>query len=203
VLIVIYDIFGFHYNNFELADLVAKAKGWRVVIPDLFRGSAWLACNFPPKGKEEASNFSNFLHVQANPRQRLLDVESLLRSFGSPDRDFYLLGFCWGAKVASLVNSFPGVKAIAGAHPSFLEATDALEVAVPCLWLPTRDDDLSDYIAGLNSGSKGQKELVTIDESFRDMFHGFLAARGDWTEEVQRRRASDAIRTILHFFESH
>jgi dienelactone hydrolase len=209
VLVVVYDIFGFHYNNFELADVVAASKGWRVLVPDLFRGAPWPACHFPPRGKAQCADFSNFLSTQANSVDRCLDVKSLIASVASehPQSDgqgfCYVLGFCWGAKVASLVNDYPGVRAIAGAHPSFLGATDALDVAVPTLWLPTVDDDLTDYVDGLKAGRGTQRGLVTIDEAFRDMFHGFLAARGDRTHEFQRQRASDAIKTIVAFFGRH
>lgn len=211
VLVLVYDIFGWHYNNFELADTVASAKNWRVVIPDLFRGAPWPASHFPPRGKAQCADFSNFLSSQANTVQRCLDVKAVIdglqKETSSGDASkapgIYILGFCWGAKVAALVNDFPGVKAIAGAHPSFLDATDALDVAVPTLWLPTMDDDLTDYLAGLDSAKKSQKDFVFIDESFRDMFHGFLAARGDWTDEFQRTRASQAIKTLVGFFEIH
>lgn len=203
VLIVVYDIFGFHYNNFELADSIAKSRGWRVLVPDLFRGSPWPACHFPPRGKAQSADFSNFLSTQANAVQRSLDVKTLISSLVSTSTQFYILGFCWGAKVAALVNDFPGVRAIAGAHPSFLDATDALDVAVPTLLLPTVDDDLTDYLAGLAAGKQAQRALVLVDENFRDMFHGFLAARGDWTNENQRIRASQAINTIAAFFDAH
>ena len=200
VLIVVYDIFGFHYNNFELADTVAASQGWRVVVPDLFRGAPWPACHFPPRGKAQCVDFSNFLGTQANAVQRSLDLKTLIASLGP--RTFYVLGFCWGAKVAALVGNISGVRAIAGAHPSFLDATDALDVAVPTLWLPTVDDDLADYVAGLDAARKDQRALVTIDDAFRDMFHGFLAARGDWADEAQRIRASQAIKTIVAFFDN-
>ena len=210
VLVIVYDIFGWHYNNFELADTVASTKNWRVVVPDLFRGAPWPASHFPPRGKAQCADFSNFLSSQANAAQRCLDIQALIESltkttildYGN-NLGFYVLGFCWGAKVAALVNDFPGVKAIAGAHPSFLGATDSLDVAVPTLWLPTVDDDLTDYVAGLEAAKKSQKGLVIIDEGFRDMFHGFLAARGDWTDEFQRTRASQAIKTLVGFFEIH
>ncbi len=39
-LIGIYDIFGFHKNSFQFCDLLAQGTGFKVVLPDFFRGDA-------------------------------------------------------------------------------------------------------------------------------------------------------------------
>lgn len=38
---------------------------------------------------------------------------------------------------------------------------------------------------------------------FDDMFHGFAAARGDWKDEHQRKRADEAIQLVHHFMKKH
>ena len=48
-LICIYDIFGVTPNTIQGADLLAQERGYRVVIPDFFRGATWDHTNFPPK----------------------------------------------------------------------------------------------------------------------------------------------------------
>ncbi len=35
---------------------------------------------------------------------------------------------------------------------------------------------------------------------FEDMHHGFCAARGDYSDELQARRANEAIRMVSAFF---
>ena len=102
--------------------------------------------------------------------------------------------------MASIVNDYPGVKAIAGAHPSFLNSSDGFGVNVPCLWLPTADDDISEYIDGY-IGAK-RDAFVTVSAEFNDLSHGFMAARGDWSNERLRERVSIATRLIVSFFAS-
>jgi len=201
-VVMVYDIFGFHNNNFELADSISQNKGWTVLIPDLFRGSPWPAVNFPPRGQDQAAMLSRFLTTQADASQRSLDIISVIDHFKTKGRmQFSVLGFCWGGKAASLVNDYPGVRSIAGAHPSFLSGSDGVNVNIPCLWLPTGDDDISEYIEGFTAGKRAR--LITVSGEFSDMFHGFMASRGDWSNERVRDRVSQATRLLVSFFESH
>ena len=48
VIIVIYDIFGFHPNTKQVADRVAEMGDFRLVMPDFFRSDPWSLNNFPP-----------------------------------------------------------------------------------------------------------------------------------------------------------
>jgi hypothetical protein len=48
-LICIYDIFGMAPNTLQGADVLAKLTGFRIVVPDFFRGRVWDHTNFPPK----------------------------------------------------------------------------------------------------------------------------------------------------------
>ena len=47
LLISVYDIFGFHPNSKQLCDKIGQT-GFRVIMPDFFRGSPWNSNNFPP-----------------------------------------------------------------------------------------------------------------------------------------------------------
>lgn len=38
---------------------------------------------------------------------------------------------------------------------------------------------------------------------FDDMFHGFVAARGDWKDDLQRKRADEAISMVYNFMKKH
>jgi dienelactone hydrolase len=201
---MIFDIFGFHPNNFELADTLVEqiAVSTRVVIPDFFRGSAWPAIFFPPKGDKQAE-FQRFFAHQANVNERLEDFQAVIDHF--KPNTFGILGFCWGCKLASMypkLSENDGFVGVAGAHPSLLNYEDGKKIAVSTLWLPTKDDDLSDYENGYRSliGDAKTKPELTISEEFRDMFHGFMASRGDWSMKDQRKRAFDGIGMIIDFF---
>lgn len=49
VLVCVYDIFSLHQNTLQGVDHLAAASGFRVVLPDLFRGESWPVDNMPPK----------------------------------------------------------------------------------------------------------------------------------------------------------
>ena len=204
IVVMIYDIFGFHPNNFELADNIASARGWKVVIPDLLRGSAWPAVNFPPKTPAQSGAFAAFLTGPADAKKRVLDVKVLIETIRAvePEASFAVLGFCWGCKLAALCAlAIPRLKAITGAHPAFLNEEDGRLVKLPTLWLPTGDDDMTEYQTGVLSG--GNSQNVTVNENFRDMFHGFMAARGDWTNPKLREKASAGTQVIVGFLEKY
>ena len=49
MLISVYDIFAFHENTKQFADVLAAQGDFRVVIPDFLRGPVADVQNFPPK----------------------------------------------------------------------------------------------------------------------------------------------------------
>ncbi|KAF4646661.1 hypothetical protein FOL47_005838, partial [Perkinsus chesapeaki] len=52
-LLSIYDIFGFHSNNYEEADRLSEGlDGALVVVPDFFDGKPWPASKYPPNTPE-------------------------------------------------------------------------------------------------------------------------------------------------------
>ena len=48
VIIVVYDIFGYHPNTKQVADKVAELGDFRLVMPDFYRSVPWDEKNFPP-----------------------------------------------------------------------------------------------------------------------------------------------------------
>ena len=49
IIISAYDIFGFHVNTKQFADILAAEGDFRVIMPDFLRGSPLDPNNFPPK----------------------------------------------------------------------------------------------------------------------------------------------------------
>lgn len=52
-LLCVFDIFGMTPNTKQGCDALSKATGYRVVLPDFFRGEAWDHTNFPPREGRE------------------------------------------------------------------------------------------------------------------------------------------------------
>lgn len=193
-----YDVFGLHPNKLQLADKFVSDLGkLTFIIPDFFKDKAWPAEKYPPKSPEFKEEFAEFLGKVANWTLLAPKVEQVFRHYQKTKgcSAFSVIGLCWGAKLAVASYPFANLKSIVGVHPSFLNADDAKDPKVPTLLLPTGDDNLEDYESGLATDN----HLITIDNQFNDMFHGFLGARGHWEDPHQKSRAWEAMQVIQTF----
>lgn len=202
-VVVIYDIFGMHPNKYELADWFAKHKGLSVAVPDVRRGHNWPMDMYPPPpDKREA--FYKYLENEANPKLRGVEVLrciDYLRETREVE-SVSILGLCWGAKVASLIDSYDGiVKCVVGAHPSFLKSEDGEKTTIPTLMMPCAEDNMTAYLAGVIRNKN--PKLITVSENYFGTFHGFLGARGQWKLPVEKPFVDKAKDEISAFVLSH
>jgi len=201
VLICVYDIFGFHPNTKQFADRLNSGGGFRVAMPDFFRGQPFDLANFPPKDSSEIMNFVSTTGSWDNVvKKDLLNVIEHYKKEGATS--FGIFGFCWGGKMTiKAVSELEEVKAAALLHPAFLENSDAEAAKRPVLLLPSKDEpDLTPLYEILK---KRLGDENAGHHRFEDMFHGFAAARGDWKEESQRKRADEAILLVHDFMKKH
>ena len=45
--------------------------------------------------------------------------------------------------------------------------------------------------------------MVAFQQKFEDMHHGWCAARGDWSDPLQKQRATEAVQLFVEFFTEH
>ncbi|KAJ2526095.1 hypothetical protein IWW43_006525 [Coemansia sp. RSA 1935] len=64
--------------------------------------------------------------------------------------------------------------------------------------LPSKDEP--DFTAEFDSMKDKAFFSQCLMERFDDMFHGFCGARGDWSNSEQAKRANDAIKLLVEFF---
>ena len=203
-IVVIYDIFGIHTNKFELADTLATRYDLSVAVPDVRRGKNWPINLYPPPTPEAKEAFYKYLDGDANPVARGVETRACIDYLRTERKcaSVALLGLCWGAKVCSLVDAYAGVvKCVVGAHPSFLKSEDAERTTIPTLMLPTKEDNLTAYLAGVLR-NKHIKNF-TISENFLETFHGFLGARGQWDKPEERVFVDKAIKEIGEYVMNH
>lgn len=83
-------------------------------------------------------------------------------------------------------------------HPSFVDVADAEKAGAPVLAIPSKDEpDMTEYMQVLSKKPFGDKcKHVRFD----DVHHGFCAARGDYTDELNAKRANEAIKLSADFF---
>ncbi|KAI7871868.1 dienelactone hydrolase [Spinellus fusiger] len=197
-IIVIYDIFGFSNNAKQFCDALANYCGYNVIMPDYMKGDYWTAEKLEDKYKFMAWVTSDGTYQSIKP-----DIEKNVQYLESQGvESIGIVGFCWGAKVAvQATTDFSILSAASLIHPSFIDVKDAEKAGAPILALPSRDEvDMTEYMEVLAKkpfGDKCQHHL------FADMHHGFACARGDWSDELNAKRAGEAIKMTGDFFEKN
>lgn len=113
------------------------------------------------------------------------------------------VGYCWGWKAtvtSSCVNDFA---AIASAHPSFIDISDADKIqGVPVLLLPSEDEDkkTNDGVyEALEKKNPGKNQI----KWYPGQPHGFAAARGDLSGGKATEAYQDAYAELIKFFRKY
>jgi len=201
VLIAVYDIFGLHNNTKQVVDKLADGFGFKIAMPDYFRGPAWDEDNFPPSDPQE---LQDWLQEVGNWERTVRDdTAALMNHYRTTENvtEFGIFGFCWGGKIATQAASYFNVTELrAGAmiHPSSVANDEAEGVQVPMYLLPTQNEPnmLPFYVVlqrkfGTNCGHR----------RFDDMFHGFSGARGNFSNPLNRLRVDEVIQILGTFFD--
>jgi len=131
-----------------------------------------------------------------NLKPRVEQGIKLLKGLGATS--IGAVGFCWGGKLAIKALGEGIVKCAASPHPSFFTEEDAKAVQGPFALLPTKDDgELLNIKEALNPDHKH------VYHYYPDMHHGFVAARADFTNELNRTRANECINVMVDFFNAN
>ncbi|CAM0139611.1 hypothetical protein VKS41_004568 [Umbelopsis sp. WA50703] len=193
---VIYDIFGLHPNTKQFCDVLANHCGYRVVMPDFFRGK--------PATPDMLGKMNELMAwIQKEGTIDVLEpsinrVKEYLISEGVEKTG--VVGFCWGAKIAIQLSARDSYYSAASLiHPSFFAVEDAEGAQAPLLLIPSKDEaDLTAFMEVLSKKPFGDK---CEHHRFDDVHHGFAAARGNWEEDtLDKKRATEAIQLTANFF---
>ncbi|KAK9378505.1 Alpha/Beta hydrolase protein [Kockiozyma suomiensis] len=193
-LVCIYDIFGFHKNTFQGTDFLAlnTASAPLVIMPDFFKGNPLDATRL-----NDIEYRSSWIAAR-NDVDNLAYLDSVLEFIKKTYpavKSIGLYGFCWGAKIAITAAKNKLVTAISLIHPSRLVELDAEGIEdIPVQIIATKDES-DESLQPLISKLKNV-EYIRMD----DMFHGFAAARGDWSVVEQKERAQEAFKLTADFF---
>lgn len=196
-VVIIYDIFGLHPNTKQTADILASC-GFRVAMPDIFRGNPWPEEKMPYDVKELSAwlgkaGAEDIVTKDLNATIKALKDEGS-ESIGS-------LGFCWGGIQICLASQKKLFKAIASAHPFNVDAKLAEIVTCPAFFLPSKDEaDMTPVMEVLKKKPFGDK---CEHKRFDDMHHGWCAGRSDFKNELNAQRTGEAISDIATFFKKN
>jgi dienelactone hydrolase len=198
------DIFGYHANTMQVADVLASA-GFLVVMPDFFHGKPWPTDNFPPKEGFDGDEWKSFVGRITNWDAVKNDIETGIKVLKDGGADSIgAIGMCWGAKFASAAGKNSLVNAVAGIHPSFFDVSDGKDATTPMLVITTQEDPVHEDIqVELKSKPFAAKNVW---HRWDDVHHGFLGARGqfaaaaDYSDNNVAKRANEAIGLVSTFF---
>ncbi|OLL26658.1 putative AIM2 family protein [Neolecta irregularis DAH-3] len=198
-LICFYDIFGLQIPTLQGADILSAALGCRVIMPDFFKGNAWPLSNFPPSDQGE---FKKWLEPFYYPgiQSIISQFVDMARNDGAKKIGAY--GFCWGGKM--VVKTGKTFAAIALCHPAFITGEDAAGVEVPLALFPSDNENKADmdlFWSKLESKSFYDK-CVRKDYKAEGAHHGFMAARADWDNPENKKKATDAYGVLVTFFKN-
>ncbi|KAJ1907333.1 hypothetical protein LPJ81_000815 [Coemansia sp. IMI 209127] len=198
-IVFCYDIFGFHPNSLQVADILGRS-GFRVIMPDFLRGDP-ITAEKMNDGKWISEFKANRAEWKHN-RDLFMDAVEILRAEGV--ESIGAVGFCWGAKLAiralaeSGENGTGVIKSGVLIHPSMLEKEDFEEAAGPILLLPTKDEaDFTEFFAIAKAKPFGE---ASYHERFDNQIHGFCAARGDFSKPEVIGDVNKAIQLTAGFF---
>jgi len=201
-VVYVYDIFGEHLNTLQTADTLSAALNARVVLPDYFDGEPYPIEKFPIKDFAELMAYLNKKAGWDKCNEYTLKVYEGLKAEGH--KHIGTWGACWGAKVGLSVANTPQFEAgHVFVHPSFFKVEDASAVKAPVLLLPSKEEiDLLPFLELLKQSSP-EVSKKSDHHRFDDMHHGFCGSRCDWKNELNAKRATEAIALATKFYENN
>ncbi|KDQ54839.1 hypothetical protein JAAARDRAFT_134659 [Jaapia argillacea MUCL 33604] len=204
-LVAVYDIFGFKPQTQQGADIIASSLNVTVLMPDFFHGEEWPASKYPPKDDKEKRELQEFFGGPANPSNSvtgLIQVAKSLKSDGV--KAVGAFGFCWGGKVTILAGSQTStpLDAVAAVHPAMLSSSDVNSLEVPLGLYPSKDEPIEEYNRMLEIVAKKPFASKNDHKLYKNMFHGFAAARANLDEPENKKAFEDLYATLIKYFKN-
>jgi len=203
-VIAVYDIFGFDVKRTKLVcDQISQA-GYRVILPDFFRGSDVLKefGSFPPPGgiEDVVSWVTRVAPFDKTVKEVLGAVTTHLESKGA--KSIGILGFCWGGKIVmkTCTGDEKKIKCGCGIHPSFLEASDVEAVNVPQAFMPAGNDPPIDPVWDAIKRKPFHSDCFL--KVFKESVHGW-SLRSDMSDARAAALANEAIELTIQFFNNN
>ncbi|EGP87715.1 unnamed protein product [Zymoseptoria tritici ST99CH_1A5] len=201
-ILVIYDIFGFFPQTLQGADILAngdKEHKKQVFIPDFFDGEPADISWYPPDNKEKEEKLGKFFSTKAAPPKTLERIPKVIEELNKKNpniKQWGILGYCWGGKIVNL-SSQEGTlfKAAAACHPAMVDKADAPGITIPYAMLPSGDEPKDDVEAWAK-----EVKVKNIVEWYPNQVHGFMAARGDLSDDKVKADYEKGYQTLLNFF---
>ncbi|KAI0826828.1 Alpha/Beta hydrolase protein [Trametes gibbosa] len=227
IIVLGVDVFGWRFANTRLLADEYAARGFRVVVPDLFGGwsvPTWSLDAHDPSNAHKsllqrfilapAALFLLVPFVLRNlPRQvrTITTVATALRAAAAaaPHTKLGFVGFCWGGRFAITLNAL--FDASVAAHPSLVRFPDELaNVRRPFSLAVAADDANFDRAraeeterilrGSLPARGLGEGDVEVV--VYEGVQHGWTT-RANLTDERQRKARDDAVEQVVRWFEKY
>ncbi|RMZ78739.1 hypothetical protein DV737_g3765, partial [Chaetothyriales sp. CBS 132003] len=196
-LISIYDIFGYFSQTLQGIDILSS-DGYKVFIPDWFKGNPCPIEWYPPDTKEKQEKLGAWFgeHPPQGVAETLPAYVKAVQAANPSIGSWGIIGYCWGGKVVSLVTSGSSnpFSVAAVAHPAMVDPADAEGISIPYLLIASKDEDV-ETIKNFESNLKVPHQV----ETFSDQIHGFMAARADLSDPHVKEEYARGYETVLGF----
>ncbi|KAI0357503.1 alpha/beta-hydrolase [Trametes cingulata] len=218
IIVIGTDVFGWKFVNTRLLADEYAARGFRVVVPDLFGGwqvPTWSLEAHDP-AKTNKSLFTRFVVAPASlfllvpfvlrnlPRQvsTIAAVASALRT-SHPSAKIGFVGFCWGGRFAISQNA--RFDASVAAHPSLVKFPAELGGVTKPFSLAVAAED-----KGYDRKRAEETERILRERGLQDVEvrvyegvqHGWTT-RADLKDEKQKKARDDAVEQVVGWFEKY
>jgi len=198
-IISIMDVFGFSPQTVQGADLLSTANAY-VILPDFFDGKPLAHDVFPPDTPEKQKSIQNFFGTYGAPPPNADKVSKIVAELKAAGKSkIFLVGYCWGAKVAMISASRDPINGVLMAHPSLLQVEDAEKSLVPVAMFPSQDEDkalMSAFEAKIKEKPIGEKSVF---KTYDDVPHGYAATRGDLENEPGKSQYKDVYQRMVNW----
>ncbi|KAJ2919319.1 hypothetical protein MD484_g1097, partial [Candolleomyces efflorescens] len=201
-IVCVYDIFGYFPQTQQGADIVASSLNTTVYMPDFFEhDKPFPASKYPPQSDQDKADLQAFFGGTANPPAaiaKLTKFGSHLKSEGAKNVGVY--GFCWGGKVVvSAAGENTPFSAASIIHPAMLSVEDAKKLTIPLAIYVSNDEPEDEYNKILDVIGKKSFASLNDHKYYKNMFHGWAAARGDLNNEDNKREYEDVYGKLVQF----
>jgi len=204
-ILVIYDIFGFCEQNYQVVDLLA-GQGYDVYLPDVRSGHTLDSYGRPllemtPEEQKETRRKFDTEFPGSIPSQ-LAPVRGLIEELKKKGYEKVAgLGFCWGANVIVQVPEFD---ALILTHPgAAVNPDNAAKLHSPTCLMPSQnenEENMEGFHKVMLSQPVGDKcELVW----FKDQPHGWMSNRADLNTEKGKEGFQKGMDTMINFLTKH
>ncbi|RXW23830.1 hypothetical protein EST38_g2024 [Candolleomyces aberdarensis] len=202
-IICVFDIFGFFPQTQQGADIVASNLNTTVYMPDFFEpNEAFPSSKYPPKTDQDKADIQAFFGGTASPPKaiaKLTKFGNYLKSQGAKNVGIY--GFCWGGKVVvSAAGENTPFTAASIIHPAMLSVDDAEKLTIPLAIYVSHDESEDEYNKIVDVIGKKSFASLNDHKYYKNMFHGWAAARGDLNNEDNKREYEEVYGKLIEFF---